>query len=440
MKRRIASIISAVMILSLTACSSTGDKGSAAASTAAPNNASGSGSGVTLRIAWWGSQARHDATLKVLDMYSKKANVKFESEFMPFDGYFTKLNTLVASNDVYDVFQLGGNFPTYIDQLEPLDDYIKKGTVDVSNTTKSMLETTQYNGKQYGISLGTNTYGIAYDPEMFKKAGLSEPTDNWTWSEFKTDALTIKQKLGKFGSSQLSDFFAGATIGVPQNDKTQTFFNKERTGLNYKDDKFIANYLQMKYDLVKAGAYPDPGQIAEIKDIEGDYIVTGDAAMTWVASNQFIALSKAAGRTLKLATVPRVTKDGPSGMTMQSSQMFGVYSNSKHKEDAAKFVSYFVNDVDANLELKGERGVPIMSNVRKALEEKQTDSEKAVYSFVDKMGKLADAPFILDATQQPEIKDLFMRLQEQVIFGQISADEASKQLRSGAEKIFGKSK
>jgi len=439
MKRRIASIISAVMIMSLTACSGGGGKSAAAPSTS-PGAASGSGTGTTLRIAWWGSQARHDATLKVLDMYSSKANVKFESEFMPFDGYFTKLNTLVASNDVYDVYQLGGNFPTYLDQLEPLDDYIKKGLIDVTNTTKSMLETTQFNGKQYGISLGTNTYGMAYDPEMFKKAGLSEPTDNWTWSEFKSDSLAIKQKLGKFGSSKIEDFFAGGTMSVPQYDKNQSFFTKERNGLNYKDDKYISNYLQMKYDLVKAGAYPDPGQIAEIKDIEGDYIVTGDAAMTWVASNQFIALSKAAGRNLKLVAVPRQTKDGPSGVAMQSSQMFGVYSGSKHKEDAAKFISYFVNDVDANNVLKGERGVPIMSNVRKALEASQSDSEKAVYEFVDRMGKIADSPVILDPKEQPEIKDLYTRLQEQVIFGQISADEAAKQLRSGAEQIFAKSK
>lgn len=437
MKKKILSLISVAMVFTLTACSSGGDKTTNSNATADKNS---SQAPVTLRIAWWGSQARHDATLKVIDMYSKKNNIKLEAEYMPFDGYFTKLNTMVASNDLYDIFQLGGNFPTYLQQLEPLDDYISKGIIDVKNTDKSLLETTQFNGKQYGISLGTNTYGIAYDPEMFKKAGLEEPKDNWTWDEFKTDALTIKQKLNKFGSSKIEDFFAGGTMAVPQYDKSKSFFTKTRDGLNYTDDKYIANYLQMKYDLTKAGAYPDPGQIAEIKDIEGDYIVTGDAAMTFVASNQFIALSKAANRPLKLTTVPRRTSDGPSGIAMQSSQMFGVYSGSKHKEDAAKFISYFVNDNDANLVLKGERGVPIMSNVRKALEGSQSDSEKAVYAFVDKASKLADAQVILDPTQQPEIKDLYMRLQDQVIFNKISPDEAAKQLRTGAEQIFAKSK
>lgn len=437
MNKRIAGLISLAMFFSLTACTNAEKKSATSPETS--SNAAKSAP-VTLRIAWWGSQARHDATLKVLDMYTQKTGVKFESEFMAFDGYFTKLNTLVASNDVYDIYQLGGNFPTYLKQLEPLDDYIKKGVIDVKNTEKSLLETTQFDGKQYGISLGTNTYGIAYDPEMFKQAGLEEPKDNWTWDEFKKDALTIKQKLNKFGSSQISDLFAGATMSVPQYDKTQSFFSKTRDGLNYKDDKYISEYLQMKADLVKAGAYPDPGRIAEIKDIEGDFIVTGDAAMTWVASNQFIALSKAAKRPLKLATVPRRTANGPSGIAMQSSQMFGVFSGSKYKEESAKFISYFVNDIDANLVLKGERGVPIMSTVRKALESNQSDAEKDVYSFIDKVGKLADAPVILDPTQQPEIKDLYMRLHDQVVFGKMSAEEAAKQLRSGAEKVFSKGK
>ena len=30
-----------------------------------------------LRIMWWGSQTRHDRTLAVLDMYTKKTGVKF---------------------------------------------------------------------------------------------------------------------------------------------------------------------------------------------------------------------------------------------------------------------------------------------------------------------------------------------------------------------------
>lgn len=435
MKRLVAGILAATMLASTAACSSGNTN---TESTAPASSTAAATSDVTLRIAWWGSQTRHDATLKVLDMYTKKTGVKFQTEYMPFDGYFTKLNTLVASNDMYDIFQLGGNFPTYIDQIEPLDSYVADGTIDTTDTNKGYLESTQYNGKQYGISLGINSYGIAYDPEMFQKAGLKEPSTNWTWEEFEKDCMTIHEKLNIYGSSKIEDFFAGGTMAVPQFNLKESFFKADGTGLNYTDDSPIASYLAMKQRLVKAGAYPDPGAISEIKDIEGDYLATGDAAMTWVASNQFVALSKAAGRPLKLATVPRIKADGPSGISLQSSQMFAISKSCKEKTEAAKFLNYFVNDIQANEVLLGERGIPIMSKVRDDVKSKISDNDKQVYNFIDTVGEIADSPVILDPKAQPEIKDLYMRLENQVVSGKLSPEDAAKQLRSGAEDIFKK--
>lgn len=395
---------------------------------------------VTLRIAWWGSQARHDATLAVLDLYTKKTGVRFDAEFLPFDGYFTKLNTLVASNDVYDVFQLGGNFPAYTAYLEPLNGYIKSGTIDTLAATESSLSTTSLNGIQYGISLGMNTYGIVYDPALFEKAGLKEPDSNWTWKEYENDCMTIKQKLGIFGCCQLEDFRAGSVMRIPQHDKNQMLFRQNGSGLDYADDMPIADYFSMRKRLVKAGAYPDPGRINEIKDIESDYLVTGKAAMTYCASNQFIALSGAAKRPLKLTVIPRESKDGPLGVAMQSSQMFGIYNGSKYKEEAAKFISFFVNDPDANRILKGERGVSIMQTVRDTLTPILSPEQKQVYDFVSEMSKLSDVPCVLDPVQQPEIKDLFLRIEDQMLFDKISPEDASKKFHTEAEAIFAKTK
>ena len=107
--------------------------------------------------------------------------------------------------------------------------------------------------------------------------------------------------------------------------------------------------------------------MAEIKDIEGNPLVRGEAAMAWCYSNQFVALSAAAGRPLKLVCLPRRYEDGPLSQTIMSSQMFCISKNSKHKEAAAKFLNFWVNNVDANLILQGESGVPIMRHVRRGI-------------------------------------------------------------------------
>lgn len=397
------------------------------------------GASVKLRMAWWGSQTRHDATNKVIELYEKAhPEVDIEAEFYDFDSYFTKLDTLVAAGDVWDIFQMGGNFPKYINSIEPLDDYIQRGVIDVSDTTENFLKTTQTNeGVQVGISIGTNTYGIAYDPAMFAEAGVAEPAENWTWDDWKAACLAIHDKLGVYGSSKMDNFIAGVTQRVSQTQKDANFFKPSNDGLGWTDAATIADYMAMIKELTDAGAYPDAGAIKEIKDIEGDYLVTGDAAMTWVASNQLKSIAKAAGREIKLAMVPKLSKDGAYGMSVQSSQQLCVSKNSANKEAAAAFISYFVNDIEANKILNGERGVPIMSKVREAVLAQADDSAKLVYDYVDLIGNLPkEATNVISPDPKTEIEDMDKLLIEKVQYGEVTPQDAAKQLLEFAESKF----
>lgn len=452
MKRALAWLLAGTMAAGLMGCGgstdskSTGSNSTESKSTEAAKDgtqnetqAAASGDQITLRMAWWGSQSRHDATNKVIEMYEEQnPNVKIEAEFYDFDSYFTKLDTLVAADDVWDIFQLGGNFPKYENNIEMLDSYMDQGTIDVSDTTESFLKTTQNNnGDQVGISIGTNTYGIAYDPAVFKEAGLTEPSDDWTWEEWKEDCLAITKKLGIFGTSKMDNFIAGVTQRVSQTEKDANFFNKEGNGLAWTDAKPMADYLSMIKELTDAGAYPDAGAIKEIKDIENDYLVTGDAGMTWVASNQINSIINAAGREIKIAPVPRITKDGAYGMIVQSSQMLSISKNSKQKEEAAKFLNYFVNDLEANKVLNGERGVPIMTKVRDEVKAQADDANKVIYDFVDKIGNfpLEDSN-VISPEPKTEIEDQDKLLVEKVQYGELTPEEAAQKLVEFAQSKF----
>lgn len=443
LRRATAILLAGVMATSLAACGSSTESESTENTTAqqaAEENQTGeAGEQITLRMAWWGSQTRHDATNKVIEMYeAAHPNVNIEAEFYDFDSYFTKLDTLVAAEDVWDIFQLGGNFPKYLNNIELLDSYIESGVIDVSDTTDNFLATTRNtDGTQVGISIGTNTYGIAYDPAMFAEAGVEEPTDNWTWEDWKNACLTISDKLGVYGSSKMDNFIAGVTQRVSQAEKDANFFNKTNDGLGWTDPQPIADYMQMIKELTDAGAYPDAGAIKEIKDIEGDYLVTEDAAMTWVASNQIASIVNAAGREVKIAPVPRLTEDGPYGMSVQSSQQLCISKNSEHKEVAADFINYFVNDIEANKVLNGERGVPIMSKVREAVVAQADDTSKMIYDFVDKIGSFpVEDCNVISPDPKTEIEDMDKLLIEKVQYGELTAEEAAQQLIEFAESKF----
>ena len=438
LRRLMALTTAVVMAASLTACGGQKAETNTQAADSGKESAA-SGEQITLRMAWWGSQTRHDATNKVIEMYEEQnPNVHIEAEFYDFDSYFTKRDTLVAADDVWDIFQMGGNFPKYINSIEPMDSYIEAGTIDVSDTTENFLATTRDNdGTQVGISIGTNTYGIAYDPAMFAEAGLAEPSDNWTWDEWKADCLAITEKLGIYGSSKMDNFIAGVTQRASQAEKDGNFFKKTNDGLEFTDTATFASYMQMIKDLTDAGSYPDAGAIKEIKDIEGDYLVTEDAAMTWVSSNQIASIVNAAGREIKIAPVPRITKDGSYGMGVQSSQQLCMAKSSKNKEEAAKFINYFVNDIEANKVLNGERGVPIMSKVRDVVMEQADDSSKMIYDFVDKIGNFPKEDCnVISPDPKTEIEDQYKLLIEKVQYGDVTPEDAARQLVEFAESKF----
>ncbi len=390
-----------------------------------------------LRIMWWGSQTRHDRTIAALELYQQQnPGITFSYEFMGSQDYWTKLSTLVASGDVPDVFQIGNNFLTYESAIEPLDSYIQSGLIDISNTNDSYLSTTRIKGVQMGISLGVNSLALAYDPEMFAKAGVAEPTPNWTWAEFEQAALTIHEKLGVFGSSMFNDFFIGMVIGIPQYGTGETVYNADATGLGYTNDKYISDYMAMKKRLLDAGAYPTAGELAAITDVENDFLTKGTAAMTWLHSNTAVALMTAANRPLKLAAPPKQTADGPSGLCIRSSQAFSIYNQSKHKEEAAKFISWFMNSEEANAILKGERGVPITANVREALAANLDASTKATYDFISLVGALASNPPPLEPAAQTELEDIRKQIDEEVMFGLITPEEGAAKFRTEAEDAF----
>ena len=168
----------------LAACGGSGASSTASAgdttSTAASTEAASGDEQINLRMAWWGSQDRHDKTIAAIELYeSLNPNVKIEYEYYSFDDYFTKLKTLVASDQVWDVFQMGGNFPMYIDKICPLDDYIASGVVDTSGITDANLKITQdTEAIRLGLSNGLNVlrYRLSTPPCSQRPGWLSLPT------------------------------------------------------------------------------------------------------------------------------------------------------------------------------------------------------------------------------------------------------------------------
>ena len=141
---------------------------------------------------------------------------------------------------------------------------------------------------------------------------------------------------------------------------------------------------------------------------------------------------------IQLINPPRRKADGESGIPLRSSQMLSMAKSSAHKEEAAKFIDFFQNSEEANEILKGERGVPIMSNIREQLARTDDATLQATFDYLEMISDMDNGKVnVFDSALNPEIQDQYNLLVEKVIYEEVTAEEAAESLYEFASNILG---
>ena len=455
MKRLASLLLAGVMTVSLAACGS-GDGAKNTESTADTNQESSSGENedagketsegdgeTTIKITWWGGDSRHEYTQKLLDLYTEKnPNVKFEATPAGWEGYFDKLSTQAASGSMPDIVQMDYLYiSTYAknNSLADLSEFIDNGTIDMSNVDEAILNTGKINGKMAGIVAGTNALAVTYNPDVLSQAGVEAPADGWSWEDYVELNTKVSEKLGK--ESALT-----ATIG-PFGDmnffnywvrqKGETLFTEDGTGLAYKDDAALAEYLKMWADMIEKDVAPDPDEQSQIasQGIETLPVVTGEAGTT-LEWNTYANKVAATNDKLKLALMPGAADN--NAIWMKPGMFWSVAETSKVKEECAKFIDWMTNSEEANDIIAAERGVPISSSIRDYMVNsgKMTAAQTEMFEYIDKVSEIAGECPAADPSGIAEINEAFANAGNSVAYGQATPEEAAKTFRDKATEIL----
>lgn len=376
--------------LVVAACSSPATTSPPTQSAGAPSTAAASsGDKIELRFAWWGSQDRHDRTIKVIQMFEQQhPNINITYEFAGFNDYFTKMATYATGGNLPDLMQQDYatiNQWTQNGLIIPLDDYVNDRTINLTDVPKTSIDGGRINGKLIAINLGNNSQSIMLDVDDFQKASVPLPQDNWTWDDFEKAAMDIHAKLGiEAGGANLDDAQMWKSLFIGLGQWTYTTDNK---ALGYSDDSPFVNYLKRLSRMQDAGATtPQSEEIANYRagNVEALPIVKGNAAMQYLWSNQLVAAWKAAGesRHFKLTFLPRTSADGKAENYLKPSQFISITKDSKHPKEAAMFIDFMTNDVEANKILLGERGVPISPKIQEAIKPMLTPAQAEAQRYV----------------------------------------------------------
>src|SRR6266516_4554453 len=180
-----------------------------AAAPAAPAAPAAGQQPVQLRFAWWGSQDRHNRTIKAIELFQQKYPwITITYEFAVFQDYLTKMSTQATGGNLPDLMQQDYAWLTQwsgTNLLVPLDDFVNDGSINLKDVPKTSVDGGRLNGKLYALNLGNNSQTMVLDVAAFEKAGVALPATTWTWTDFEQTASALHAKLGTYG--------AGPTLG-----------------------------------------------------------------------------------------------------------------------------------------------------------------------------------------------------------------------------------
>ncbi len=110
---------------------------------APPTAAPPIGEKIELRVAWWGSQDRHDRTIAAIEQFEAlHPNIDVVYEFAGWADYWTLMTTQAAGGNLPDVMQQDyARLEEWVSRglLSPLDDFVADGTLNFANVAESAL-------------------------------------------------------------------------------------------------------------------------------------------------------------------------------------------------------------------------------------------------------------------------------------------------------------
>ncbi|HPR77928.1 MAG TPA: sugar ABC transporter substrate-binding protein, partial [Candidatus Limiplasma sp.] len=219
MKKLVAMILCVAMLMSLVSIAS--------AETAT----------TTITYACFSGSGEHEDTLKkMVEVFeSKNPGIKVDVQLTGYNDYFTALATKVGGGNAPDVYEMNmENFLAYMLRNQCQD--LTALGVDTTPYSAGTINAVSSNGKLYAVPESFSTCLLFYNKALFDQAGISYPTDDWTWADAQTAAEKIRalgddiwgynqpitynefyKSIAGNGGSLLNSDYTAFTVNTPEN-------------------------------------------------------------------------------------------------------------------------------------------------------------------------------------------------------------------------------
>jgi multiple sugar transport system substrate-binding protein len=250
--------------------------------------------------------------------------------------------------------------------------------------------------------------------------------------------ITINKNTGKYGYA--SDVLTDTNLlsywirqyGV-------SLYSEDGTKLGYEDDQIFVDYVNMLYRLTKAGAMPTADEWLQIASTgkEARPVVTGDAGAMFEWAN-FGVIVEAVNPDIKLINPP-YADNGTKALWIKPGMFFSIAESSSNKEEATKFISWFINDIEANKVINTERGIPVATKVKEALKPQLTKQQNAMFDYLDLAVEHAGPISLPEPAGSAEVTKAMSDQITLVLYDKATPEQAAADFRKIANEVLARS-
>ncbi len=400
---------------------------------------------VELRLAWWGATGRNEKYLKIAEEYQKlNPSVKIVPEYQGWSDYWSKMATLVAARNLPDVHQYTNNqLGEYyakgaVTSLEP---YVKSGVIKLDDWNKSMVDSGRINGELVAITIGITGPAMIFNVTWAEELGIKIPPfeHKLTWKEFADWLKNDVQPKLPAGCYSFGDY------GQAENYYWTWVRQNEAKWLD-SSGKFAvpAPVLESWYgfmdDLRRSKVSPPlTFTMEDLKKARGDNGFNRRRVMIYPTNANQAKLEQKfmtnPGDKVELRRLPR--KEGAaSAAECLITSALTIASTSKFKDEAAKFIQYFVNDTRAQEIYAGEIGVPGSLTVQKMLKPKLDKVAAQEFDYINLIAGPGAPP------TEPKPKGIWafdaeiQQMNQRVAAGEVTPAQAAQAIIDRANKFL----
>jgi multiple sugar transport system substrate-binding protein len=315
-----------------------------------------------IRFSFWGGFLELKLWEDLKALYEKLyPDTILQLEYSPGE-YHRKLRLNLIAGTAADVLMIDDElYPAYANSghLENLERYIERdrNDFDFDDFLPTSLESFTYEGERFALPWDGFSTIIFYNCDIFDEAGIPYPEDDWTWDDLQRMAVALTKDLDNDG--RIDQFGFDITFGWRDMEPVIWSYggriltpDKKRFAMNTPETIAALQYL---YDLkFKYHVIPQTGELAgmlvEIR------ILTGRVAIIMAPAYMMSIMRGVEAMRWDAVHMP----SGPMGKASRLSwDGLAIYTGSKHKEEAWRFIKMVLSDEGQRIVGKLQRGLPV---------------------------------------------------------------------------------